>query len=98
MSLKKGDQGSLSVRFPISSEPVSRERKFIFLINPISGIRKKDNLNDLIAQRMEKHNFSFRILPTDKDGNYAALAKKIKSEHITDVVICGGDGTVNSVV
>ncbi|RYG51683.1 MAG: diacylglycerol kinase, partial [Chitinophagaceae bacterium] len=33
-----------------------------------------------------------------KDGNYSSFHEIIKREKITDVLICGGDGTVNQVV
>src|SRR5207302_4463682 len=41
---------------------------------------------------------SFEILYTMASGNYDILKDKIASEKITDVVIIGGDGTVNTVV
>jgi diacylglycerol kinase (ATP) len=74
------------------------DRRIIYLINPISGTRQKHSLSDLIAQLTTERGIYFEILPTVADGNYEFLHKRIESERITDVVICGGDGTVNQVV
>ncbi|MET0242459.1 MAG: YegS/Rv2252/BmrU family lipid kinase [Flavitalea sp.] len=76
---------------------LSGVRKLVYLINPISGTAKKKSLREMIEARTTAENLPFEILPTDKDGDYAWLAKKMTKEKITDVIICGGDGTVNGV-
>ena len=73
-------------------------RKIIYLINPISGTRKKDRVKDLIIRKTRSAGIDFEILPSKADGSYDNLHKIIKKDSITDVVICGGDGTVNAVV
>ena len=75
-----------------------QHRKFVFLVNPISGTRSKQSLPDLIAATANKYKARFEILPTVESGDYNYIKQKIREEKITDVVICGGDGTVNSVV
>ncbi|HVW61851.1 MAG TPA: diacylglycerol kinase family protein [Puia sp.] len=72
-------------------------RKIIYLINPISGTRGKSSLKELIIQRTKEENIDFRILPTNAEGNYGFLPDLISKEQVTDIVICGGDGTVNAV-
>lgn len=74
------------------------QRKIIYLINPISGTKGKSSLKELITRETGKRNIHFEILPTAADGNYELVKQKIQKEHITDVAICGGDGTVNQVV
>lgn len=74
------------------------ERKFIFLINPVSGTASKKLLPQLIAAAAAKHAAVYEILPTVASGNYHFIKQKIREEHFTDVVICGGDGSVNMVV
>ncbi len=72
-------------------------RKIIYLINPISGTRGKTSLQELIVRETERKGIAFRILPTDAAGNYAYLLPMIKDEGVTDIVVCGGDGTVSAV-
>jgi len=73
-------------------------RKIIYLINPVSCTRKKDQLKDLIVHKTRDRGIEFEIYPSKADGSYENLEKIIKKDGITDVVICGGDGTVNAVV
>jgi YegS/Rv2252/BmrU family lipid kinase len=73
-------------------------RKIIYLINPISGTRGKSSLQQLITQRTQRENIEFSIYPTNAEGNYDFLRTVIQQEKITDVVICGGDGTVSAVM
>lgn len=72
-------------------------RNFIFFINPISGTRRKDTLEAFIRNKCKEHNFSFHIAHTNAIGDYTELPNKIVSNNITDVIICGGDGTVNKI-
>lgn len=73
-------------------------RKFIFLINPVSGTGSKKLLPQLIAAAAQKHREVFEILPTVASGDYHFVKQKIREEHYTDIIICGGDGSVNTVV
>ncbi|MCY7292147.1 MAG: YegS/Rv2252/BmrU family lipid kinase [Ferruginibacter sp.] len=66
-------------------------------INPISGTRNKKDVRRLIENKLEALNFSYQILPTEITGAYPFLKDKINAENITDVIICGGDGTVNQI-
>lgn len=73
------------------------ERKFIYLINPISGTARKDALEQMIIQQTKRQQIPFEILPTDPTGDYSGLAQHIQRESITDIIVCGGDGTINRV-
>ncbi|MBS1918034.1 MAG: YegS/Rv2252/BmrU family lipid kinase [Bacteroidetes bacterium] len=73
------------------------QRKIIYLINPISGTQGKSSLKELIGRKTKEQGIEFDILHTNAEGNYHFLKSKIKKERITDVVICGGDGTVSAV-
>src|SRR5450432_1750702 len=72
-------------------------RKIIYLINPISGTRGKTSLQELITRRTTTQKIDFSIMPTDATGNYDYLIPVIEKEKITDIVVCGGDGTVSAV-
>ncbi|MGN6531016.1 MAG: diacylglycerol/lipid kinase family protein [Ginsengibacter sp.] len=73
-------------------------RKILFFINPISGVKSKLNLEEKIIAKCEEDNISFEILFTSKDGNYDFLHDKIKNETVTDIAICGGDGSIAPIV
>ena len=72
-------------------------RKFIFFINPISGTKSKAALKPLIEKKMRDENLPYQFRDTRKDDTYHFLPSLIIEEKITDVIICGGDGTVNQV-
>lgn len=72
-------------------------RKIIYFINPISGNRGKEDLKRTIEEKTRLQNISYEILPTNAEGNYLFLKEKIYNENITDIVICGGDGTVSQI-
>lgn len=70
-------------------------RKFLFFINPISGTMRKNKVPEIIQAFSSKNNIPFAILHTHAEGDYRYLPEKIISESVTDVIVCGGDGTVN---
>ena len=72
-------------------------RKILYFINPISGPLRKTSLQKIISDKTKEQNIPFEIFPADKEGKYLDLREKIKKENITDVVVCGGDGTVSQV-
>lgn len=73
------------------------QRKIVYFINPISGTKNKAAALIKIKRRTAKLNIPFEILHTNADGDYHFLKEKIENEGITDIVICGGDGTVSQV-
>jgi len=73
-------------------------RKIIYIINPISGTRKKESLQQFIEEETQKNGFSYQVFPSVESGNYSFLKPIIREDKITDVVIAGGDGTVSAVV
>jgi YegS/Rv2252/BmrU family lipid kinase len=73
-------------------------RKFIYIINPISGTKSKNDLQQLIEGKTKDKGFAYEILPSVADSNYSFLRSIINEQKITDVIIAGGDGTISGVV
>ena len=73
------------------------QRRFIYFINPISGTKGKILLLENIKKSTAEKNIPFEILHTNAGGDYSYLHQKITTEKITDIIICGGDGTVNQI-
>jgi diacylglycerol kinase (ATP) len=73
-------------------------RRIIYIINPISGTRAKKNLQSFVEEQTNAKGLSFQIFPSVASGDYSFLHPIIKEEKITDVVIAGGDGTINQAV
>ena len=75
-----------------------KERKFIIFINPVSGTEDKSGARNYLEKKLSEKKFFYQILSAEKSGKYDFLHNKIDAEGITDIIICGGDGTVNQVV
>ncbi|MBO9571567.1 MAG: diacylglycerol kinase, partial [Chitinophagaceae bacterium] len=72
-------------------------RKLLYLINPISGVKKKPLLKASIEQKTKAAGIEFIIADTRADGDYSYLPGYISKNKITDIIICGGDGSVSTV-
>jgi diacylglycerol kinase (ATP) len=73
------------------------QRRFIYFINPISGTKGKILLLETIKKKTTEKNIPFEILHTNAAGDYSYLHQKITVEKITDIIVCGGDGSVNQI-
>lgn len=73
------------------------ERKIIYLINPIAGTLKKDKIRSLVERETALRNIPYQVFSTNSTGNYELIRELILQEKYTDVVMLGGDGTVNQV-
>lgn len=74
------------------------QKKLIFLVNPISGTKSKADLDQLVSHTAAGFDSSAIVLPTVASGDYAFVRQRVLEEGFTDIIICGGDGTVNTVV
>ncbi|MEP6465620.1 MAG: YegS/Rv2252/BmrU family lipid kinase [Parafilimonas sp.] len=72
-------------------------RKIIYIYNPISGTKRKDTLLKKIEAATKEKNLPFEFFIANAKGEYDLLKRKIKEEEFTDVVIAGGDGTINQI-
>ncbi|ULQ55406.1 YegS/Rv2252/BmrU family lipid kinase [Flavihumibacter rivuli] len=73
------------------------DKKFIFLVNPIAGTQSKASLEDKVMAAARQYGCYAIVLPTVASGDYEFVRHKISEEGYTDIIICGGDGTVNLV-
>ncbi len=51
----------------------------------------------MIETKTAAQGIAYEIMETRADADYSFLVQKITAENITDIIICGGDGTVNQV-
>ena len=80
------------------SRYLSPMRKLLFIINPISGTRNKSSLQLLIETKTKQAGFDFAFYPSVAGGDYSFLFPVIREQGFTDIIIAGGDGTINQAV
>ena len=73
-------------------------RKIIYIINPISGTKSKNTLQQFVEAKTKEKGIPYSIFPSVADGNYSFLHSIVKEQKISDIVIAGGDGTISNVV
>jgi len=74
------------------------DRHILYIINPVSGTKDKGKLQHLIALKSERAGFRYSFYPSVSSGDYTFLEPIVAEEHVTDIVIAGGDGTINGVI
>ena len=68
----------------------------LFIVNPISGKKKKNNIDEILHGILDNTSINFEIKYTE----YAGHANKLASENVgkyNTIIAAGGDGTVNEV-
>ncbi|HVG13958.1 MAG TPA: diacylglycerol kinase family protein, partial [Chitinophagaceae bacterium] len=73
-------------------------RNLLYIVNPISGTSNKRSLKEVIAAQTLAAGIHFDMYPSVANGDYSFLDEIIKEKKYTDIVIAGGDGTVNSAI
>ncbi len=68
-----------------------------FIVNPISGGRKKASLPALIAAHLDHNRFDYEIIETEFKGHAITIAEKAVTQGIDIVCAVGGDGSVHEV-
>ncbi|HEY8402443.1 MAG TPA: diacylglycerol kinase family protein [Cytophagaceae bacterium] len=69
--------------------------KILFIINPISGGKKKEHLPELIKQYLDPKKFIPEIRFTERGGHATVLAREALTNGYSFIVAAGGDGTIN---
>ncbi|MDZ7744038.1 MAG: YegS/Rv2252/BmrU family lipid kinase [Bacteroidota bacterium] len=75
----------------------SGKKKIKIIINPISGVRRKDMMGQYIQTHLDHNKFDADISYTKKAGDATSLAVDAVRESFDLVVAAGGDGTINEV-
>jgi len=77
-------------------ETINKTR-LLFIVNPISGTKKKTNFEELVAEHLDTNIFEYQVVFTECAGHATQLARQAVADNISMVVAVGGDGTVNEV-
>jgi diacylglycerol kinase (ATP) len=72
------------------------KRKVLFIINPVSGGKRKDEVPDLIQKNLDINNFEPTIVFTTGAMHASELAHSAVGNY-QYVIAVGGDGTVNEI-
>ena len=75
----------------------TEKSKITFIVNPITGTHKKDDMPALIERTIDPERFSTDIIFTEYAGHAAELTKQLADQGTDIVCAVGGDGTVNEV-
>lgn len=73
------------------------KQQILFIINPVSGVRKKKNIPKLIEDYLDSIKFEYKIIYTEYSGHGYELATNAVKEGIDIVCAIGGDGSVHDV-
>jgi diacylglycerol kinase (ATP) len=74
------------------------ERRILYIINPISGTKNKQPLQESIKAKTIKAGLTCEIFPSVANGDYSFLDEIIKKDKFTHIAVAGGDGTVNQAI
>lgn len=72
-------------------------QRILFIVNPISGHRKKENFPDLVRKVLDKSLFEYEVVFTERGGHAQELAQQAAESHFDVVAAVGGDGTINEI-
>ena len=75
----------------------TEKSKITFIVNPITGTHKKDDMPALIERTIDPERFNTDIIFTEYAGHAAELTRRLADQGTNIVCAVGGDGTVNEV-
>jgi len=75
---------------------MAARKKIVFIINPISGVGKKNTIPPLIEKHLDHTSFEYEIKYTEYRGHGRELAHALK-DAVNVIVAVGGDGSVNEI-
>ena len=76
---------------------VENKIKIRFILNPFSGIGKKNKLPRILNEELDKSRFEYDLCYTKGEGHAAQLAQEAVDQKFHAVVAIGGDGSINEI-
>ncbi|MEQ6121114.1 diacylglycerol kinase family protein [Reichenbachiella sp. MALMAid0571] len=76
---------------------MAERKKILFIVNPISGVKKKISIDDLVKTHLDHNQYVYKIHFTTSRGDAIVQSKKAVADNYDVVVAVGGDGTINEV-
>lgn len=70
-------------------------KEFLFIINPIAGVKSKSQLESTIKQICHEAQKDFEIHYTAYAGHLPILIKELVKKGNKKIIVAGGDGTIN---
>ncbi|MBN2639216.1 MAG: YegS/Rv2252/BmrU family lipid kinase [Bacteroidales bacterium] len=74
-----------------------QKTSILFIINPISGTRRKNNIRHAVNRYINREKFSYTYKYTEYAGHAEELSREAIKNKIQIIVAVGGDGTINEV-
>jgi len=76
---------------------MAKKQKIQFIVNPVSGNNKSEDIHSLIKANFDLQKFEFDYKETKAKGHATELSAQAVKDDFDAVIACGGDGTVNEV-
>ncbi len=76
---------------------LTAKKNILFIINPISGVRRGGNLTKSIKKHINTESFNYEFKFTKYPGHAIEISREAVENKIDIIVAVGGDGTINEV-
>ncbi len=73
------------------------KKRILFIVNPISGSRRRRNHVELINDYVDKNKYDINIALTKYAGHAVEISRQAVKDKYDVIVAVGGDGTINEV-
>ena len=73
------------------------KQRIRFILNPVAGKSKKNDLRKLIAQFIDGDRFDYDIRVSEYAGHAGVLVQEAVDQAYDVVAVAGGDGSINEV-
>ena len=79
----------------LCTKMAEEKRRIVFLINPIAGTQSKHGLEEYLAEQCRHSGIEYMMVHSTKTTSPETIKLHLYDFKATDLVACGGDGTVN---